>query len=125
MFVEIPLARIIRLITIASAASTLASAAQLLLLSCIPPEDLEPGMLQALPLSLASVIAPANYSRSAFWMLGKINLFELLWCALLYKGLSATGQIKKDQALFLAALFWLSLLLLQWGIVAYFEKIGS
>ena len=125
MLIEIPFAKIFRLIAIASVASTLASAMQLLRLSFFDAHEISSNVLDLMPFSLAGFIDPSEYPKSALFVLGKFNLFEVLWSLILYKGLATTGQIKKEQAAILVTLFWLALLLFQWGVVAYFEGVSS
>jgi hypothetical protein len=125
MFIEIPFVQIFRVVALASMTSTLLSIAQLLRLSFYQANEITQATLETIPLSLANLINPYDYPKSALFVLGKFNLFEVLWCIIIYRGLAATRQIKKDTAMMLVAMVWIVLLLFQWGMVAYFDSVSS
>lgn len=124
MFIDIPFIQVFRIVTVASISPTILSFVQLLRLSFYHENEITRTALETIPFSLTNLLDPIEYSKSAYFVLGKFNLFEILWCIILYRGLVATAQIKRDTAMILVSLFWIVLLLFQWGIFAYFEGVN-
>jgi hypothetical protein len=125
LFIEISFRQVFRIVLIASLAVIALSVVQLLKLSFYAPSEITETVLNVVPFSLAYFIEPADYPKTALFVLNKFSLFELAWCVLLYRGLAATEKLKKDTAMFLVAGLWIALLLFQWGIVAYFAGVNA
>ncbi|MFQ5632852.1 MAG: hypothetical protein ACE5I1_29125 [bacterium] len=125
LFIEIPFRQVFRIVLVASLAVSALSVIQLLKLSFYAPSEITEAVLNVVPFSLTNFIDPADYPKTAFFVLNKFSLFELAWCVLLYRGLAATEKLKKDTAMFLVTGLWIALLLFQWAIVAYFAGVNG
>lgn len=125
LFIEIPFRQIFRIVLIASLAISALSIIQLLKLSFYTPSEVTEATITTVPFSLAYLVDISAYPSTAQFVLNKFSVFELAWCVLLYRGLAATGLLKKDTALYLVSGMWLVLLLFQWGIVAYFAGVNG
>ena len=125
LFIEISFRQVFRIVLVASLAVAALGVIQLLKLSFYAPSEITETVLNAVPFSLATLVDPAAYPKTALFVLNKFSLFELMWCVLLYRGLAATEKLKKDTVLFLVTGIWIALLLFQWGIVAYFAGVNG
>lgn len=124
-WVDIPYRKLFRIVTTAHVAMIASSLSQVVWLACLEPTRITQGALSRIPLSVNSFLDPANYPVTAYAILGKVNIFEVIWCILIYKGLAATEKLKKDYTALLVFALWTMLLLFQWGISAYLNGVNS
>ncbi len=120
-FIEIPFQYLFRLVTWASLMMTVSIFFRFLWLFSLQPFEISKKILSTMPFSINHLLDASKYPMTAYMILGKFNIFELLWCVVLYKGLVATGRIKKEYAALLIYSIWTVLLLFQWGLAAYFQ----
>lgn len=125
MFIEIPFRRLFRINLIASSTMCAAIVAQLLKLSFYHPSEITNLALKTVPFSFASFVNASAFQNDILFLLGKLSVFEFVWCFLVYRGLVGTGKIRNSSALLLVVTIWIALLVLQWGIVVYFERINA
>jgi len=122
-FIDIPYRRLFRIVTWCALAMIAAAFSRIIWLSLLQASEITQETLNMVPLSINSFLDSAEYHITTYAVLGKFNIFELLWCIMLYKGLSATEKLKKDNAALLVFILWTVLLLFQWGVSAYFNGV--
>jgi hypothetical protein len=107
---------ILRVVMMAYLAIIAGSVMQYALLWSTPVDTIEMESLGRMPLSLAG-LAAAGYpdlSSPAKMVFNRFNLFELLWCAIIYFKLRGQVSMKHGDLFILVAGVWIFLLILQW-----------
>ncbi len=83
-------------------------------------EDLDhasSGDLHKIPLSIASLFETTSLNQTMFFLINQFNVFEILWCFLIYKGLLYYQKGGSAQLKLLVPLIWLTLLFIQFLLV--------
>lgn len=125
MFIEIPFQQLFRTLTYASLSMTASAFARTLWLYFFEPPEISLGILNVVPFSIASFLDELQYPLAAFTALNKFNPFEMIWCFIIYKGLTSAGKLEKPSAALLVLSIWTLLLALQWGIIAYLNGVNG
>lgn len=123
VFIEVPFKNIFRLVTWASLFMVLSEFARFFWTLSLEVSELSTNKLNMRPFSINQFLDEARYPELAYAILGRFNIFEILWCLLIYKGLVLTEKVKKEFASLLVFCLWVILLLFQWGVSAYFQQI--
>ncbi len=121
-FIDIPFRQLFRIVAAASLLFILLEGVRLLRLSGIPAEQLTQADLNWMPLALTSLLQLEMATASVQGFFSHFNLFEIGWLALLYIGLSQTGQLRKRDAGLVVLVMWTVVVLFQWGLTLYMER---
>ncbi len=121
-FIDIPFRQLFRIVAAASLLFILLEGVRLLRLSGIPAEQLTQANLNWMPLALTSLLRLEVATASVQGFFSHFNLFEIGWLALLYFGLSRTGQLRKRDAGLVVLVMWTVVVLFQWGLTLYMER---
>jgi hypothetical protein len=124
-FVEIPFTKIFRIVLVASISLCAGLVAQFIYIYSIFLKGITPSMFIKYPLSLAQLVDNQKYDDSSIIVFNSINIFEILWIYLIYKGLANTKKIKKVDSAILVLCIWTVLLFLRWIAISYFYRINS
>lgn len=122
-YIEISFKYIFRWVMLSSMILTLGQLAHFLIIYLTPVEKISDKLFRIQPLSLASMIDPQNYSSNAIVIFNQFNLFDGLWGLIIYLGLIKTGKIRMREAFLLVLYVWTFLMILQWAILFFLEKI--
>lgn len=124
-FIDIPFREIFRIVLTASFLLLLMELVKLVYLSGFPPAALTKQELAYVPFALINWLNTAQHSSSAISFLSHFSLFELGWLAALYHGLVRTNRLKKIDAGLVVLVLWMFLIVMQWSILIYVEKLNS
>ncbi|HOT98643.1 MAG TPA: hypothetical protein PLN61_06300 [bacterium] len=121
-FIDIPFRRLFRIVAVASLPLILLEGIRLLFLAGIPAAQVTRADLNWIPLSLGSLLDLATASAATQGFFSHLNLFELGFLALLLIGLMRTNRLKRLDAALVVLLMWTVVILFQWGVTAYLER---
>ena len=124
-FIDVPFNKIFRWVTQATFVLTFGSFIKIIWLSQLPVEQMTQTTLAIMPGSLSNFVKIANYSSSAVTLFNQISIFEILWCLVVYRGLSCVKKIQKIDAALIVCGIWTFLCVFQWALIAYLEKMNS
>jgi len=123
-FIDIPFKRLFRIMMLAAIPLLIGTMARYLWLLSLPVEQITKSVLQVTPLSLSSLIDYTKYTESSITILNNFSIYEIVWCLMVYLGLSKTEKLKKYDAAMLVIGVWTFLLVFQWALMAYLTKIN-
>jgi hypothetical protein len=123
MYIEISFKYLFRWVMYASIPLILGQGIHFLKIYFTTDDPLYKALFKIQPLSLATLINPDEYASNAIVILNQFNIFDMLWCIVLYIGLLKTGKIKKRDALLLVLCVWTFLLFMQWALLFLLERI--
>jgi len=118
-FIEIPFREIFRITTLAYLIIFSADIVRFLYLYFLPSQSITAETLIFIPLSITNFLNKENYSELAFSVLSKINLFELLWGYIIYRGLYKTSKLEKIDAGLIVFGVWLGIIVLSVALVFF------
>jgi hypothetical protein len=124
MYIEIPFRQLSRIVTFGALAMTAADVVRVSWLFFMDSAEISSQTLKAVPLSIANFFEASDFPLSVYMLLGKFNVFEFIWCSIIYKGLIDSNKITKRTAAFLIIIIWTTLLLFQWGVDVYLNRIN-
>lgn len=122
-YIEISFKYLFRWIMFASVTLILGQGVHFLNIYFTNEKEISTSLYKIQPFSLATLINPEEYAANAIVILNQFNLFDMLWCLVIYIGLLKTGKIKKRDAFLLVICVWTFLLVLQWVLLFLLEKI--
>ena len=115
---HVPFDKIFRTVMIASLAISAGSIIQGLILFLQPIDMLDAQTLNQIPLSLANLVQNnGDLSNSTQMVINSFNLFEFIWCAIIYFKFKAQMILKDVDILLLIFGVWLFLLITQWVFI--------
>lgn len=117
--IEIPFRDIFRIVTIAYFILLSEDVVKIFYLYFKPPEQITIDSLNFIPLALTSFLEKNNYSVLSFSFLSKFNLFELLWCIVVYFGLVKTKKLENIDYILIVSFVWVGILALTFGITFF------
>jgi len=123
-FINIPFQQIFRMVMFASVAISLGSFLRFLHLYSIPSNEITHSIINIMPLSLTQFIDPNKYPNSSLSVFNSINVFEILWAYIIYRGIYLTGKIKKIDSVLLVLFIWTFLLITKWLVIGYLNRIN-
>lgn len=118
-FIEIPFREIFRIATLAYLIIFSADIVRFLYLYFLPSKSITAETLIFIPLSITNFLNKENYSELAFSVLSKINLFELLWGYVIYRGLYKTGKLEKIDAALIVLGVWIGMMVLSVALMFF------
>ena len=121
-FIDVPFRQIFRVVTIASFVMVAMEAVRIWYVSNLSLATITQQKLAFVPLSILACFPGASFSGASFGFLSHINVFEFLWIFLMIRGLAAKGKVKRIDAALVVLLMWTILLVIQWGVLMYFEN---
>jgi len=124
-FIDIPFKKIFRVVTSAQISLVVMGLIKTFWLLHFQPSQITRQTLSFTPLSLTNFLDISAYPKSAVQVLNNFNVFSIIWCIILIKGLSNTGKIKKLDTSIIVVVVWTLILVFQWVLVMYFTKINS
>lgn len=113
---DIAYKKIFRVVMIANLAMIAGGIVQFAIIYIKPVNTIEMESLGRMPLSLAG-LAAARYpdlSKPAIMVLDRFNIFELMWCSIIYYKLKSLVRMKHNDLFILVAGVWIFLLIIQW-----------
>ncbi|MFA3782332.1 hypothetical protein ABRY23_04625 [Melioribacteraceae bacterium 4301-Me] len=111
-YIEIPFNEIFRITTFAFLALLAADAVRFFYLLFLPRDQYTAEVLTMIPLSITNLLNKNNYSDTAYLFLERINIFELIWGYIIYRGLYRTGKINKIDSLLVVMEVWAGIIVL-------------
>jgi len=124
-FIDIPFKKIFRVVTFAQISLLVMGLVKTFWLLHFQPSQITKQTLSFTPLALTNLLDVSLYPKSAVQILNNFNVFTIIWCIILIKGLADTRKIKKLDASILVLVVWTLILVFQWALVTYFTKINS
>jgi hypothetical protein len=124
-FIDIPLKQIFRIVTFAFIPLFLMSVIKTIWLLLLPTHQITQETLTFTPLTFTNFLNASNYAKTVYGLLSNLNIFEVVWCFIVAKGLSRTGKIKKSDAYVLVLVIWTLILVFLWALLMYLTKINS
>ena len=115
-FVEIPFKYFFRIIAIAYFVLLSADIIRFFVLYYQPFDQITINALNSIPFSLTAFIDKESYSQLIMASLNHINLFEFIWCIIVYYGLAKIVKIDKMDLVLIVFNVWAGILLLVFGI---------
>jgi len=122
-YIEISFKYLFRWVMFASLALTLGQVIHFLNIYLTAAKNVYASLFKILPLSLATLINPEEYSSNAIFILNQFNIFDMLWSTILYIGLTKTGKINKMDTIILILCIWTFLLGIQWMVLFFMENL--
>jgi hypothetical protein len=124
-FIDIPFRDIFRIVLKSSFLLLLLELVKLLHLSGLSSCALSQAELAYTPLSLNNWLNTGHFCTAAVSFLSHLNLFEIGWLAGMYWGLIKTKKLKKLDAGLVVLVLWTALIVLQWSVLIYLEKMNA
>jgi hypothetical protein len=124
-FIDIPFKTLFRVMTQASFVMLAAGVVATLWLMQYAGEGLTQEQLSFVPLSLTNLVEFRHYPLQLYSLMASINLFELLWGWVIVRGLVATKKLQTLDATLVVLSIWTALLVIQWIIITYAEKLNT
>jgi len=121
-FIDIPFRQLFRIVAAASLLLIVLEGIRLLIIAGIPVAQITRADLNWIPLSLGSLLNLSSASAATQGLFSHMNGFELGFLALLFIGLMRTGRLKRLDAALVVLLMWTVVILFQWGLMAYLER---
>jgi len=121
-FIDIPFRQLFRIVAMASVLMLVFEAGRMFHLSGIAAEQISKADLNWVPLALMSLLHISSSSASVQGFFSHFNLFELGFLLLIYRGLIQTGKLKKMDAGLVVLVMWTVIILFQWGLMMYTER---
>jgi hypothetical protein len=123
-FIEIPFKQIFRIVAWANVSMIILAIAQIIYLLNIPASQFSQNTLSFIPLSLMNLINNLHFTAAAKGFINSINVFELIWLSIIYKGLSNTGKLEKIDSAILASGVWIGIAIFNFALLTYLNKMG-
>jgi hypothetical protein len=115
---DVPFARVFRIVMVASVSISAGSMIQGLLLLSEVNEMLTVERVNQMPFSVAGLIhKDSGISNSTFMVMNQFNVFELIWCIIIYYKFKAQLILRRVDIILLILGVWLFLLILQWLVI--------
>ena len=124
-FIEIPFNQIFRIVAWANVSMIFLAAAQIIYFLNIPASQFTRDTISFVPLSLIDLFKNLHFTAAAKGVIKSINLFELMWIIIVYKGLSDTKKLEKIDAAIIAFGVWVGIVMFQFALLTYLNKIGG
>ncbi len=121
-FIDIPFRQLFRIVAIASLLMIVLEGIRLLIIAGIPSPQVTQADLNWIPLSLGSLLNLTAASAATKGFFSHFNGFEIGFLVLIYAGLMRTGRLKRLDAGLVVLLMWTVVILFQWGVTAYMER---
>ena len=121
--IEVSFKEVFRISMLASLSYQLLGIIQLIVLLFTPKQNYTNGLLTFIPGSVTNLISKEAYSPVAYSFLNNINVFEILWILIVFFGIAKLKKTTMQDSFILAFSLWLSLTILQVGLVLYFNKV--
>jgi hypothetical protein len=123
---HIPFARVFRIVMIASVALSAGAMIQGYLLVSLPKEMITAERLNQMPLSVAGLMpSTCAVTPSTFMILNQFNIFELIWCLIIYHKFKTQMLLSSVDIILLISGAWLFLLILQWIFIEIVVLLGT
>ena len=123
-FIEIPFKKIFRIVAWADISIIILAIVQIIYLLNIPASQFTQNSLSYLPLSLIDLFHNFRFNVAAKSLINSINIFELAWVLIIYKGLKDTGKLEKIDAAILSTGIWVGIEIFQYALLTYLNKMG-
>lgn len=124
-FIDIPFKKIFRMVTYAQIPLLASSFIRTLWLLQFTSHQITEEILAFVPFAITNFLDPELYVESSLGILSKVNIFEIVWCIILIRGLTETGKLKKRDALLIVFVTWTLILVAQWTLTTYLAEINS
>lgn len=124
-FIDVPFRDLFRITALAALLMIAQQVVSLARFASIEATSLQSSDLSYVPFSLINLLEISPEATVAYAFFSHFNLFEAGWLYLIYQGLVMTGKIKKLDASLVVLIVWAVLLVLQWGIVLYVNRMNS
>ena len=123
-FIEIPFKQIFRIVAWANISMVILALVQIIYLLNIQASQFKENTLSFIPLSLINLFNNLHFTAAAKGVINSINVFELIWLSIIYKGLSNTGKLEKIDSAILASGVWVGIAIFDFAFLTYLNKIG-
>lgn len=120
--IEVSFKETFRISVLANISYILLGLVKLVILFLTPTSDYTSALLNAIPGSITNFISRESYSPIAYSFLSSINIYEVLWIAIVFYGLAKLKKMDRTDSFILAFGIWLGLTLFQFSLVLYFNK---
>jgi len=117
--IDIPFKVIFRIIAIAYLVLLSVDVIRFFYLYFKPAAQITVDSLSFMPLALTNLLNKNDYSEMIFSFLNKINLFELLWCVVVYFGLVKTKKMENIDYVLIVFFVWIGILALTFGVTLF------
>jgi len=124
-FIDVSFKKIFRIAAFAQISLIVMAIIKTVWLLHFKPSQITAKTLSFTPFSITNLLDVNLYPKSALQILNNFNLFAVIWCIILIKGISDTGKIKKSDSVLLVLGVWAFILIFQWALLTYFTKINS
>ena len=124
-FIDISFKKIFRIVTFAQISILTGEILRTLWLLRLKPDQINEERLTLMPLAITAFFDGAFYPKLLFRMLNRFNVFEIVWCLILIKGLTSTGKLKRRDASLVVLIVWTLILVFQWALLLYLKKVNS
>lgn len=124
-FIDIPFKQIFRMVALAFIPLFFAGFIKTIWLLRQPANQITEEILAFVPFAITNFLEASLYPKAAFGFLSNFNIFEILWCIIIAKGLSSTGKLRKIDAALLVFIVWTLMVLFQWALMLYLAKVNS
>ena len=122
-YMEIPFKSIFRVVTFANLAVAAGAVIKVAYLLFLPVDKISQVTLEFNPLAITNILEKTKFSNAAWGFLSSINVFEVLWSFIVYKGLSTIGKLEKDDSALLALGVWTFIAVFQFALTTYLSKV--
>lgn len=124
-YIDIPFKKIFRIVTIGQIIYLISTFIKTMYLLRLDSSKITKATLAFVPLSITNFLDSSLYSKTSYSLLNHINLFELIWCIIICKGLISTEKLKKIDAALVVVIVWTIIMVFQWALSAYLTEINS
>lgn len=123
-YIETPFKDIFRIVTIAYFVLLSADFVRFFYLYFKPTEQITLNSLTFAPLALTNLLNKSDYSDAVFSFLSKINLFELAWGIVVYKGLTKLKKLENIDCALIVFGVWVAIEALTFGLTLFIGNLS-
>ncbi len=120
---DIPFSKIFRVATLSLFSLIILNIVQTIFVIQMPSSDINQDSLSLIPLSIAALVDINKYSRPFYNLLGSFNIFELIWCFMVYLGLSRYIKVNKYDSVSIVISVWAFIEIFKFLLMSYLSRI--
>ncbi len=124
MFIEIPFKQIFRVVAWADVFMIVLTIIQIIYWLNVPAPKFTQNTLSFIPFSLIDLFHNMHFTAAAKGVIKSVNIFELIWVLIIYKGLKDTGKLEKIDAAIISSGVWVGIAIFQFALLTYLNKMG-
>jgi len=123
--INISFFRIYRAVILAEIPLLASSMVRTLWLMARPAQEIHSKAMMIAPLSLAAILRTETYPVYSLSLFNHISVFEAVWVFIITKNLSDKENLSRVDAFLMVLVVWMFIILFEYGLIIYIQKISS